>query len=152
MNHHLNAGQNPNRLSDQLHLPAPYSRNAVNAPGGRNAQYSTHGQQLGVASPQTTKKQQTMSSVGRNSNLEIEQAILKDQIHRAGTMSTNHGGGTTTNAAEAKMIGGDGILIDGNAVPSPTTMMAGGSAQRPPLKIVSKISQVINVYSQPQTK
>lgn len=99
-----------------------------------------------------------MSTAGRNSNLEIEQAILKEQLHRAGTMSTNHGGGgSSINAVDVggKMMGvgnnnNGGILIESNAVPSPTTMMAGGSGQRPPLKIVSKISQVINVYSQPQ--
>lgn len=62
VNHQLTQ-QNPinnNRLSDQLHLPAPYSRNAMSGARGANGQqqFNTQSQQqLNVASPSATKKQ-----------------------------------------------------------------------------------------------
>lgn len=78
---HLNPGVHGGdpRLSDMLHLPTPYSRNPQRA--------SSNFTQQPQISPNAAKKQQTLSSAGRHSNQELEQAILKEQLQRAGTMS-----------------------------------------------------------------
>lgn len=69
---HLNPGVHGGdpRLSDMLHLPTPYSRNPQRA--------SSNFTQQPQISPNAAKKQQTLSSAGRHSNQELEQAIIKE--------------------------------------------------------------------------
>lgn len=98
-----------------------------------------------------------MSTSGRNNshNFDIEQAAaLREQLNRAGT--TNMDGGQIV--SNKSVIGSATHILADNVSGTPsnganninsTPTATPNNGGRPPLKIVSKISQVINVYSQP---